>query len=281
MAGIGLKNFKYAILNSDGETYGQVKTLAGAIECKVSLDLSEATLYSDDVLKEQVSIFKNGTLTAGIDDDDDTVFAELLGQTRDTATGIVTSKVSDNPIYVGFGHIVPKMINGARKYKVEFFPKVKFKPFMTDATTKGDNLEFTTPSVEATIFESNGGIWEKHGVYNSEMAAINALNAMFGQSSVTISITEQPQDTDVTEGSISGSLSVTASATSGTLSYQWYSNTVYSNINGTEITDATSSSFTIPTTLTTSDSPKYYYCIVSHPSAPSIVSNVAKVTIES
>jgi len=122
MAGIGLKNFKYAILNSDGETYGQVKTLAGAIECKVSLDLSEATLYSDDVLKEQVSIFKNGTLTAGIDDDDDTIFAELLGQTRDTATGIVTSKVSDNPIYVGFGHIVPKMINGARKYKVKFFP---------------------------------------------------------------------------------------------------------------------------------------------------------------
>ena len=72
----------------------------------------------------------------------------------------------------------------SEKYKVEFCPKVKFKPFMTDATTKGDNLEFTTPSVEATILESNGGIWEKHGVYNSEMAAINALNAMFGQSLV-------------------------------------------------------------------------------------------------
>lgn len=43
------------------------------------LDLLEATLYSDDVLKEQVSIFKNGTLTVGIDDDDDTIFAELLG----------------------------------------------------------------------------------------------------------------------------------------------------------------------------------------------------------
>ena len=104
---------------------------------------------------------------------------------------------------------------------------------------------------------------------------------MFEQSSVTISITEQPEDTTVTEGSISGSLSVTASATSGNLSYQWYSNTVYSNVNGTEISGATSASFTIPTTLKTSDSPKYYYCIVSHPSAQSITSNVAKVTIES
>ena len=64
MAGIGLKNFKYAKLNSDGQTYGTVKTLAGAIECKVTLDLSEASLYADDALKEQVSLFKSGTLTA-------------------------------------------------------------------------------------------------------------------------------------------------------------------------------------------------------------------------
>ena len=78
MAGIGLKYFKYAKLNDDGKTYGTVKTLAGAIECKVSLDLSEAVLYADDVIKEQVSVFKSGTLTAGIDDDNDEVFAELL-----------------------------------------------------------------------------------------------------------------------------------------------------------------------------------------------------------
>lgn len=31
---------------------------------------------------------------------------------------------------------------------------MKFKPFIADAKTKGDNLEFTTPSVEATIFEN-------------------------------------------------------------------------------------------------------------------------------
>ena len=28
------------------------------------------------------------------------------------------------------------------------------KAFIADARTKGDNLEFTTPSVEATIFEN-------------------------------------------------------------------------------------------------------------------------------
>ena len=181
MAGIGLKRFRYAKLNDDGKTYGEVKTLAGAIECKVSLDLSEATLYADDTIREQVSLFKNGTLTAGIDDDDDAVFAELLGKTVDEETGVVTSNVSDTPIYVGFGHVVPKMVDGKRKYKVEFFHKVKFKPFMTDAKTKGDNLEFTTPSVEATIFEDEDGNWEKHKVYDTESEANTALEGFFVQ----------------------------------------------------------------------------------------------------
>ena len=182
MASIGLKNFKYAKLNEDGKTYGEIKTLAGAIECKVTLDLSEASLYANDTLKEQVSLFKSGTLTAGIDDDDDSVFAELLGKTVDKQTGVVTSNTEDLPIYVGFGHIVSKIVNGEKKYKVEFFPKVKFKPFIPDSKTKGDSLEFTTPSVEATIFENDNGDWEKHSVCDTESEANTLLESFFVQS---------------------------------------------------------------------------------------------------
>ena len=182
MASIGLKNFKYAKLNEDGKTYGEIKTLAGAIESKVTLDLSEASLYANDTLKEQVSLFKSGTLTAGIDDDDDSVFAELLGKTVDEQTGIVTSNTEDLPIYVGFGHIVSKIVNGEKKYKVEFFPKVKFKPFIPDSKTKGDSLEFTTPSVEATIFENDNGDWEKHSVCDTESEANTLLESFFVQS---------------------------------------------------------------------------------------------------
>ena len=182
MASIGLKNFKYAKLNEDGKTYGEIKTLAGAIECKVTLDLSEASLYADDTLKEQVSLFKSGTLTAGIDDDDDSVFAELLGKTVDEETGVVTSNSEDTPIYVGFGHIVSKIVNGEKKYKVEFFPKVKFKPFIPDSKTKGDSLEFTTPSVEAIIFENDNGDWEKHSVCSTESEANTLLESFFVQS---------------------------------------------------------------------------------------------------
>ena len=49
----------------------------------------------------------------------------------------------------------------------------------TDAKTKGDNLEFTTPSVEATIFENDDGDWEKHKVYDTENDANRALEGFF------------------------------------------------------------------------------------------------------
>ena len=47
-----------------------------------------------------------------------------------------------------------------------------------------------------------------------------------------IAITGQPTDATVTAGSITGTLDVTATITTGTLLYQWYSNTLFSNVGG-------------------------------------------------
>jgi uncharacterized protein (TIGR02145 family) len=64
----------------------------------------------------------------------------------------------------------------------------------------------------------------------------------------------------VTRGSISGSLSITASG-SPTLSYKWYSNTTASNSGGSVVAGATAATFTIPTTLVSGS--YYYYCEVT------------------
>ena len=94
-----------------------------------------------------------------------------------------------------------------------------------------------------------------------------------------ITITTQPTDKSVAQCNISGNLTVAATVTQGaTLSYQWYSNTTKSNTGGTLISGATSSSFTIPTTLTAGT--YYYYCVVSaNCGATSEPSNVATVTV--
>ena len=94
-----------------------------------------------------------------------------------------------------------------------------------------------------------------------------------------IAINTQPQaNTTVTAGSITGSLSVSASVTGGgTLGYQWYSNTTNSNTGGAQIAGATGANFNIPTGLTVGT--YYYYCVVSSSGAVSVPSNVATVNV--
>ena len=96
----------------------------------------------------------------------------------------------------------------------------------------------------------------------------------------TITINTQPQaTTTVTAGSITGSLSVSASVTpSGTLFYQWYSNTTGSNTGGLPISGATGANFAIPTNLAAGT--YYYYCVVSATGAASVASTTARVTVE-
>ena len=62
MARIGLRNFRYGILDEETETYAEVKTPGKAVDCKVSLDLNSAELYADDALAESDYTFKKGTV---------------------------------------------------------------------------------------------------------------------------------------------------------------------------------------------------------------------------
>jgi hypothetical protein len=94
-----------------------------------------------------------------------------------------------------------------------------------------------------------------------------------------ITITKQPaEETNVTEGDISGSLTVTASVTKDiTLGYQWFSNNEDSNTGGNIIEGAESAEFLIPDTIT--EGTYYYFCEVSAEGAVSVRSNVAVVIV--
>ena len=94
-----------------------------------------------------------------------------------------------------------------------------------------------------------------------------------------ITITTQPQDADVIEGSISGSLSVSATVdpVGPPLTYQWYYNTINSSTNGQVIGGATIASYAIPVALL--EGTYYYYCVVGAAGAASVTSNVARVSV--
>ena len=173
-----MRRLQYAILNLDG-TYGVPKMMGGAIGASISPNFAEASLYSDDTLKEYISSFQSATISLTVDDDDDKIFAQLLGKNYDEVTKLVSSSVNDTSPFVGISYITNKIQNNIQRWRSQFFPKVKFKPFIPEAKTKGDSIEFSPITIEGLTLANSLGIWETHLDTGAETEAILEANRFF------------------------------------------------------------------------------------------------------
>ena len=180
MARIGYKKGKYNKIDASTKKYAAitegVPCLEKVIDEKFSAEYNSAELYADDVLAECDYSFKKGTLAITVANDDDKKEAELMGNT--ISEDEVVKTVGDTAPEFGYGHIVTKIVNGVKKYKVEFFPRVKWTKISTDAKTRGESVEFGTTAIEGTVFpldaDFNGmtaGTWEKHQTFATEAEA--------------------------------------------------------------------------------------------------------------
>lgn len=176
MARVGLKRFRYSELDENDEVIAP-KSLGKAIDCKVSLELNSAELFGDDALCESDYTFNKGTVTITVDDDDDTVIAPLLGH-KISEDGEIVRNDSDVAPYIAFGRILTKIVGGVYKYKVEFLSKVKFKDTMPDEKTKGESVEFTTPSIEGSVMKKANGDWSKSKTFETFLEASEYLDSL-------------------------------------------------------------------------------------------------------
>ena len=154
MATIGLDKLFYSKItegvNGD-ETYAAPVALAKAMTAELSVELAEATLYADDGAAEVVKEFQSGTLTLGVDDIGVSVAQDLTGATLDGNKVLVSaSEDGGAPVAVGFR---AKKANG--KYRYFWLYRVKFGIPSTNLTTKGESIEFSTPSIEGTVTRRN------------------------------------------------------------------------------------------------------------------------------
>ena len=119
---------------------------------------------------------------------------------------------------------------------------------------KTEQMRIFTPeqNVDADAYKFD------YRIYYDVFVKKSGLDAVWAWIAPTVTISAQPADASKTAGSISGSLSVTASAASGTLSYQWYSCDDTDKTGAVKIAGATSASMTIPTDLTAGS---YYYFV--------------------
>lgn len=154
MATIGLDKLFYSKITEDEngeETYATPVPLAKAMTAELSIELAEATLYADDGASEIVKEFQSGTLTLGIDDIGTAVAEDLTGAKIDSNKVLISAgEDGGTPVAVGFR---AKKSNG--KYRYFWLYRVKFGIPTTNLTTKGESIEFSTPSIEGMVTRRN------------------------------------------------------------------------------------------------------------------------------
>lgn len=138
---------------------------------------------------------------------------------------------------------------------------------------KTEQMRIFTPeqNVDADAYKFD------YRIYYDVFVNKSGLDAVWAWISPTVTISSQPADVSKTAGSISGSLSVTATASSGTLSYQWYSCEDTDKSGAVKIAEKTSASMTIPTDLTAGN--YYYFVKLKVDGIEATDSSVATVTV--
>lgn len=176
MPTVGLRSIYYAPIKSaaDGrETYGTPKLLAKAISAEFSIDMAEATFYADDMAQAKITEFKGGKIKLGIDELGRENTKALLGSSID-GKGVSVSSSEDRPQPVAIGFCAPRH-DGRTQYT--WLYKVLFAIPDQSYATKGDSIEFNTPTIEGAILPRVKAVEGKHPWL---------VNAIEGESDATV-----------------------------------------------------------------------------------------------
>ncbi len=170
MAYVGLaKPYIAKLVNEVTKTYTNGFKCGKAISVNIQPNYNEGKLYADNQLSEYVKEFKDGTMTLGTDQLPKAAESVCFGHTV-TDNG-VNYKTGDSANFVGVGFYVDEMVDGVKKYAAIVIYKVKFTENAEDYSTKGENIEFKTPSITGTIAGLGSTDWKDRKTFDSEKEA--------------------------------------------------------------------------------------------------------------
>ena len=241
------------LINKVQDTVGYDEELVAFIDSHIYARLQNSAEISKMIT---VSDFKQGDINLKVNSINGVTLIPVVSERMKTAYTFQSNAA---------GGFVPA--NNARNIYMLVCPKKG-----AHLVKKTENMRIFTPeqNLDADAYKFD------YRIYYDVFVAKSGLDAIWSWVSPAVSITSQPADKSVTEGSISGNISVTASST-GTLSYQWYSCGDDSGNDAVKVAGGTSASLIIPTDLT--EGKHYFYCLITVNGVSGIKSNIACVTV--
>lgn len=186
MATIGVSKPKYAVYTEENGvvTYSNGGVLGKMTEVDVTINTSEDNnLRADNGIAETDRQFTDGTLTVGTDDLSQEVSKVILGAKEvelEEIPGITDTGVKElifdddmsNP-YLGQGFIIKKQKNNVVSWRAVVLTKTMFNVPDETATTQGEQIEWQTPSLVATILRDDTAkhVWKREATFTTEEQA--------------------------------------------------------------------------------------------------------------
>ena len=143
-------------------TYAEKTKVGDAMSANLDLKFAEGRLYAEGRLSEYMRLATGGTISLGVKEIPDAAKKLLYGAQESTrsvpqasnAKGVVYS-AKDAASYVGVSLYCPDVVDGATKYTCVFVAKALFGPPSMSYKTKGQNLEFATPTTTGEFLASD------------------------------------------------------------------------------------------------------------------------------
>lgn len=194
MAFIGMRHVVAAVIATETPgaalTYDAGMVVGKAIQGNLTWDRNDNPLYADDAIAENDNGATGGSIELVTDDLLDAVRAYLLGDevitsgSGDTATTEYESTDEPAP-YVGFGYMRVRVKNGVTSYQAVWYHKAQFGETNENAQTKGQTIEWQTPTLTGRIMgvndNANGTIrFRRRATFDNAAAAIAWLDAKAG-----------------------------------------------------------------------------------------------------
>ena len=193
MAYIGLRHPVVAPITAEtpgtGITYGTGRVLGKAIAANVTYNRPDNPLYADDSIAENDNGITDGTVEFNADDLTNDDRAAVLGLVAlqssgqsPAPTGVYRLTDAAAP-YVGFGYLRVRRKSGATTFEAFWFYKVQFAEESENAQTKGQQIEWGTPTLNGRFMgvqlDSSGAIaYRDNQLFTTEAAAVAWLDGL-------------------------------------------------------------------------------------------------------
>lgn len=91
----------------------------------------------------------------------------------------ITMNADDESSYVGTGWVTVEKIDGVKFFTANILVKVKYSEPSEEYATKGDSIEYKTPSISGRALKDDDGTWKKIKQFDTEKEALDYIYKFF------------------------------------------------------------------------------------------------------